>query len=100
MKALFGKMSIVFFILTLVAFGIWLLCLNSTTHFSTTTTLIYQVFIYLIVLLTPVGLASCWASACKQETPKIYRQIGFCLNLVTLLVLLYLSAYIILLILL
>ena len=78
MKAIFGKLSILWSLLIVVSFfipfffgvtdgrAVWLMVLVSP------------------ILFTPVGFLCCYFSAGKKEIPKYYRYIGFSLNFLSL----------------
>ena len=73
MKAIFGKLSILSFLILITA---WLI-----TELTGMRLGLYSEF---AVLQYPIGFLFGYLSLLKQETPKCYRYIGFFLNFVLL----------------
>jgi len=75
MKSIFGKLSILCFVILVVIFGIWL-----RNIFGETDPLGLCFAAIVLSTSTPIGFLFGYLSAYRQETPKCYRYIGFSLN--------------------
>jgi len=73
MKAIYGKLSIVSFVVPVVS----LVALFTLIKYGDVFGLVLFIALF---LLPPIGLILGYLSALKQEIPKYYRYIGFFLN--------------------
>ena len=77
MKAIFGKLSILCFVVLIIILFCALPVIFKDDPMGAVIMLVF-----LTPLFTTVGLVLGYLSALRQETPKCYRYIGFFMNLV------------------